>query len=209
MGRLFAVVTLLLSLGARAAEPSAVDVQRARAHYEAGSGLYQLGRYDEAIREFSAGYALSHRPQFALNIAQCYRMLGRYEDARDMIRRFLDEAPRDAPERPNATALLAETEQQIRQHSAAAAGPAPGPAAQTPAPAAATVMPPATPAATARDAPPPARTPERRSHRGAFIALGVIGGVLVVGGAVTLAVLLSSPGESTPTTALGTVRFGR
>src|SRR5689334_10519236 len=100
---------MLLSLDA-----GADDLQRARAHYEAGSGLYQLGRYDEAIREFSAGYALSHRPQFALNLAQCYRKLGRLEDARDMIRRFLDEAPPNASERGEAEKLLAETEEAIR-----------------------------------------------------------------------------------------------
>src|SRR5690242_19079065 len=43
------VFLLLLASIAHAAEPAATEVQRARAHFEAGSGLYQLGRYDEAI----------------------------------------------------------------------------------------------------------------------------------------------------------------
>lgn len=186
-------LALLAPLVVDAAEPGATELQRARAHFEAGSGLYQLGRYDEATREFSAGYALSHRPQFALNIGQCYRMLGRYEDARDMIRRFLDEAPADAPERASATALLGEVEQQIRRA-----------AAERRPPATARVEP-AAPALTTT-APPPAET--RRSHRGVWIALGVTGAVLV-GAALTIGLVAAFPTETVPATGLGTVRFGR
>jgi tetratricopeptide (TPR) repeat protein len=178
----------------------ATDLERAKAHYEAGSGLYQLGRYDEAMREFSAGYALSHRPQFALNIAQCYRMLGRYEEARDMIRRFLDEAPADAPERPSATRLLAETEEQIRLRGAPPPPPVlePPPAASAPAPPPVAVSPP----------PPAPAAPPRQSHRAAYIALGVTGAVLVVGAAVAIGLVVALPTETVPSTGLGAVRFG-
>jgi len=206
------LAVLVLPLGAArravAAGPAATDVERARAHFEAGSGLYQLGRYDEAIREFSAGYALSHRPQFTLNIAQCYRMLGRYQDARDMIRRFLDEAPADAPERPSAVALLAETEAKLRESgtpppaASAAAPPAAAPPAAAPPAAAA----PAPVLVAKAPSPPP---PEHRSHRAAYIALGVTGAVLVVGAAIALGVVLGAPAETVPTTPLGTVKLGR
>jgi len=205
------LAVLVLPLGAArravAAGPAATDVERARAHFEAGSGLYQLGRYDEAIREFSAGYALSHRPQFTLNIAQCYRMLGRYQDARDMIRRFLDEAPADAPERPSAAALLAETEAKLRESGTPPpAPPAEAPPAEAPPAAAPPAAAPPAPVLVAK-APPPA--PEHRSHRAAYIALGVTGAVLVVGAAVVLGVVLGAPSETVPTTPLGTVKLGR
>jgi tetratricopeptide (TPR) repeat protein len=190
---------VLLASFVAAAAPAATDLERAKAHYEAGSGLYQLGRYDEAMHEFSAGYALSHRPQFALNIAQCYRMLGRYEEARDMIRRFLDEAPADAPERPSATRLLAETEAQIR-----AQGTATPPPVLEPPPAATKPPPPIAVTAPAATKPPP---PPRRSHRAAYIALGVTGAVLVVGAAVAIGLVVAFPTETVPSTSLGSVRF--
>ena len=201
------LAVLVLPLGAArravAAGPAATDVERARAHFEAGSGLYQLGRYDEAIREFSAGYALSHRPQFTLNIAQCYRMLGRYQDARDMIRRFLDEAPADAPERPSAVALLAETEAKLRESGT----PPPAPPAEAPPAAAPPAAAAPAPVLVAKAPSPPA--PEQHSHRAAYIALGVTGTVLVVGAAVVLGVVLGAPSETVPTTPLGTVKLGR
>jgi tetratricopeptide (TPR) repeat protein len=191
------LLMMLAPLAAGAVEPGANDLQRARAHFEAGSGLYQLGRYEEATREFSAGYALSHRPQFALNIGQCYRMLGRYEDARDMIRRFLAEAPADAPERASATKLLNEVEQQIRRQADAT----------TSAPAA-TSAPPAATSAPALTASGPAASPPHRSRRGLWIALGVTGAVLVVGAALTIGLVAAFPTETVPSTGLGTVRFG-
>jgi len=201
------LAVLVLPLGAArravAAGPAATDVERARAHFEAGSGLYQLGRYDEAIREFSAGYALSHRPQFTLNIAQCYRMLGRYQDARDMIRRFLDEAPADAPERPSAVALLAETEAKLRESGT----PPPAPPAEAPPAAAPPAAAAPAPVLVAKAPSPPA--PEQHSHRAAYIALGVTGAVLVVGAAIALGVVLGAPAETVPATPLGTIKLGR
>jgi hypothetical protein len=47
-----------------------------------------------------------------------------------------------------------------------------------------------------------------RSHRAAWIAVGVTGAVLVVGAAITLGVVFGSGGERVPATGLGPVRFG-
>jgi tetratricopeptide (TPR) repeat protein len=65
------------------------SVFRAHDRYEIGLGLYKMGRYDEAIREWTAAYALSPRPPFLLNIGQAYRRLGRLDRAQEMYRTFL------------------------------------------------------------------------------------------------------------------------
>ena len=122
-------------------------IARARTHFEAGRALYQLGNYNEALREFAAGYQLAPRPQFLLNLGQCYRKLDDLQQAREMYQRYLHDAPASDPERPQAQQILAEIDRQIADReaaAAAAAAPAP-PTPATSAPAAATTL-----AATAR-----------------------------------------------------------
>jgi tetratricopeptide (TPR) repeat protein len=92
---------------------SADDVTRARTHFEAGRALYSLGNYPDAIREFSAGYALVPRPQFLLNLGQAYRKQGDLTKARDEYRKFLEQAPADDPDREQVTQIVAELDQQI------------------------------------------------------------------------------------------------
>ena len=88
-------------------------VTRARTHFEAGRALYQLGNYNEALREFAAGYQLAPRPQFLLNLGQCYRKLDDLPNAREMYQRYLHDAPASDPERPQAQQILAEIDKQI------------------------------------------------------------------------------------------------
>jgi Flp pilus assembly protein TadD len=120
---------LLLACGvaqAQVQEPrSDDDVTRARTHFEAGRALYQLGNYNEALREFAAGYQLAPRPQFLLNLGQCYRKLDDLANARSMYQRYLHDAPQSDPERPQAEQILAEIERQIADRQAAQAPPAP------------------------------------------------------------------------------------
>ncbi len=94
--------------------PSATDnLNRARTHFQAGQALYNLGNYTDAIREFSAGYTLTGRPQFLINLGQSYRKLGELEQARDMYRKFLVETDVKDAERAQVEQLLHDTEQQI------------------------------------------------------------------------------------------------
>src|SRR4051794_39314445 len=99
MARKMAMLMLLLSCGwARAQSDDALA--RARSHFEAGRALYNLQQYTDAIREFSAGYQLVNKPQFLVNLAQCYDRLasgtsdlaGRrdaLEHARDLYNKYL------------------------------------------------------------------------------------------------------------------------
>jgi hypothetical protein len=122
----------VLACAAAAHAQSNDDISRARTHFEAGRALYQLGNYDEALREFAAGYELAPRPQFLLNLGQCYRKLDNLEQARAMYQRYLHDAPVSDPERAQAQQILAEIDRQIAdKQAAAAAAAAPPPTAPT------------------------------------------------------------------------------
>jgi len=111
------VAVALLVLAALAAPVRAAgdDEERARGHYEIGLGLYRLGDYRGALKEFGAGYELAHKPGFLLNLGQTYRKLGELREARDMYRQFLAAVRVDDPARPQAQRVLAEIEDALRK----------------------------------------------------------------------------------------------
>ena len=171
--RLAVVLLVSTALVTPARAGSADDEQRARGHYEIGLGLYRLGDYHAALKEFAAGYELARKPGFLLNLGQTYRKLGELRDARDMYRQFLAESQKDDPARPEARKVLAEIEQAIRKQppeprfapraaSSASATPTP-PAARTPAAAPTATTTPATGAAAPT---PPAAAAEPTSAAG-------------------------------------------
>src|SRR5438270_13224774 len=117
-----AVTLLVLALLAAQAAParaSGDDEERARGHYEIGVGLYRLGDYQGALKEFGAGYELAHKPGFLLNLGQTYRKLGELREARDMYRQFLSAVRSDDAARPQAQKVLAEIEDAIRKEPSA------------------------------------------------------------------------------------------
>jgi tetratricopeptide (TPR) repeat protein len=171
---------------AREGEPLA---QAARAHFARGRNYANAGEYDAAIREFRSGFDAQPHPLFLFNIAQCARRGGRNELAVEYYGKYLAAEP-NASDR-------AEVKRWISVLQKKPAGTAPGPA---PAPAPATVEPPAAVAA----APSPALTltvtpaaEPRRSRKPLWIALGVVGGVLVAGG-LTLGLVLGLPSHAGP-----------
>ena len=149
------VVALLGVLPALAQpEPRESDADaRARAHFEVGRGLYKLGNYSEAIREFTAGYALVPKPGFLLNLAQAHRRLNHFAQAREFCERFLAEAPTTEPERGQVWTLLAE----IQREQALTPRPPPEPPPMAPLapPPGAELLAPSIPVA---PSPPPKRT---------------------------------------------------
>lgn len=63
--------------------------QAARRHYAQGDAAFKAGRYDEALKEFEAGYAASRRPGFLLNMAHTERKLGHLREARALYKKYL------------------------------------------------------------------------------------------------------------------------
>lgn len=64
----------------------------AREHLQQGNRLYRLREFEKAIDDYKAGVLIEDAPVFAYNLGQCYRQLGRYEDAIWHYQRFLDRA---------------------------------------------------------------------------------------------------------------------
>jgi hypothetical protein len=108
-------LAMFLALTCAAWAQESEDDRRARAHFEAGRALYSLANYEEALREFVAGYQVIPKPKFLLNMAQTYRKLGRLEEARGMYLRYLDEeTPVEREQaRANVQALVHEIDQQL------------------------------------------------------------------------------------------------
>jgi hypothetical protein len=78
------------------AQPNPTEDARqvqARAYFDRGNAHYKAGRYLEARAEFAAGYELSRRPLFLFNMAECSRLDGNLELAREGYERYLREAP--------------------------------------------------------------------------------------------------------------------
>ncbi len=169
------IMVLLFSAAARADDDSE---SRARAHYEIGVGMYKLGDFHGALKEFAAGYELARKPGFLVNIGQTYRKLGELAKARAAYQQFLVEAPQNDAKRSNVESLLAEIEEQLRSHP---------PPPEAP--------PPVAPIATA-SAPPSVSLapPPRRDRRGLRIAGLTIGsvGVALVGAGVGMTFLADS-----------------
>lgn len=85
---------LLSSVLANAAR--AEDKIAARDHWERGTKFYDLGKYDDAIREFEAAYEAKSDPAFLYNLAQSHRLAGHTNDALRFYRTYLRYVPRAA-----------------------------------------------------------------------------------------------------------------
>lgn len=178
MSRRALVMLLLLASTAHAADSRR---DKAAKLYTQGEQLFQAGQLEQAVVRFHEAYDALPRAELLLNIAQCYRGLGRPKQAIEWLERFLEDAP-GHPLRPAAERTLA---------SLRASEPAPTP------PPSLVPMPTVEPAAQVAQPPvPPAQSPPKRWPW----VVGIAAGVVAVGAAVTVGVVLGRPGPS-----LGTV----
>jgi tetratricopeptide (TPR) repeat protein len=139
----------------------------AREHYQKGTSYYDLGKYNEAIREFEAAYEIKNDPALLYNLAQSHRLAGNPEQALRFYRTYLRYVPK-APNRAEIDDRIKQLEALVAQKNAAQTAPPkeaipPGgtvsPPATTP-PAATTPVEPVTPAPPfGSEAPPPASEP--------------------------------------------------
>jgi tetratricopeptide (TPR) repeat protein len=63
---------------------------------ERGEAFYKIGEYEKAMNEYREAYLLSKAPLFLLNIAQCYRYMGEYDEAKHNYEALLREDPNTA-----------------------------------------------------------------------------------------------------------------
>jgi tetratricopeptide (TPR) repeat protein len=123
-----------LSASALAAKPegsaaSKEDAAAALDHYNRGRRLYDLNRFDEAIKEFEAAYEISDKPILLYNIAQSYRLGGRYTEAIRFYRTYLRKIPQNKPptpdliSRPDVEQKIADCEKMLAEHPGASTSP--------------------------------------------------------------------------------------
>lgn len=65
------------------------EAGEARSHLALGNKLYGVRSFDKAVEEYKAGALVEPAPVFDYNLGQCYRMLGRYDEAIWHYERFL------------------------------------------------------------------------------------------------------------------------
>jgi tetratricopeptide (TPR) repeat protein len=127
----------------------AENPELAREHYMRGTSYYDLGKYQEAIREFEAAYEAKNDPAFLYNLAQSHRLAGNPEQALHFYRTYLKRAP-NIPNHVEIDERIKKLEKLIEQKAATQNTPP----NQTIPPASA--PPPAAPAPVATEPAPPA-----------------------------------------------------
>ena len=61
----------------------------ARNHLARGNKLYGIRSFEEAVKEYKAGALVEAAPVFDYNLGQCYRQLGKYQEAIWHYKRFI------------------------------------------------------------------------------------------------------------------------
>jgi tetratricopeptide (TPR) repeat protein len=177
----------------------------ARDHYLKGTKAYDLGLYDDAVREYMAAYQIKDDPALLFNIAQAHRLAGHLPEALRFYKTYLSKLPR-AENAADLRAKIDDLQRLIEQQKRAQTAPpdsvikapsAPEPEARPkealPAPAAAPV--PAPPAGVAAPpAPPPADRHAGRTKKIAGLTIAGVG-VLALGAGIAFAVLATSASE--------------
>lgn len=190
------VVIAALLLGAAPVGAQDRDkTRKAREHYRRGEEAFKAERYEEAFREFEAGFALVPRALFVLNMAHSERKRGELRSAIALYRKFLVMEP-ESKLRPEVESVVSELEAAIGAEDAARASkqPAPDltPRAVEPAP-----RPPA--AVVGGPPPPPPPAPTR------WWVWATVGGAVVVGAGLA-AFLLLADDEPAKQGTLGTLK---
>ena len=102
-----AVLVLAAAFPARVAAAPSEAERTARSHFQAGEAHFKAGAFDEALKEYQAGYDAKPLPGFLINIAQCQRRLGDLKTARATYQKFVLVAP-DSPLVPQVRGMISE-----------------------------------------------------------------------------------------------------
>jgi tetratricopeptide (TPR) repeat protein len=203
------IFTLLILAGTVHAE----DKAAAREAYDMASKHFYLNEFDKALEQYKRAYMNYEDPAFLFNIAQCYRQLGKKDDAVKMYRNYLRRSPA-AANRAEVERLIVILDREIAQERSTRTVPPQGPieapreVASAPLPATTTPPPPAAPA----PAPAPAVTVTHGEktpvYKKWWLWTAVAGAAVAVGLGVGLGLGLSQS-ESYPATSPsnGTFRF--
>jgi hypothetical protein len=107
-----AVVTVPIA-SADEPTPTKEQLDAAKAAFNESNALYKAGKLVEAIAKLEESYRLSRNAILLANIARIYDKIGQKDKVLFYYRKFLKEAPENAPLRDQATKRVGELEQEI------------------------------------------------------------------------------------------------
>ena len=151
---------LLAALAVSLAGPAQAGdgaTEQARQHYETGTQQYDLGHWDDAIREYEKAYELRPDPSFLYNLAQANRRKGDLKRAMDLYRNYLGKLPK-GPQRTDVEEKIAALQKQIDEAAVKPVAPVPEPVPE-PAPTSPPPLPPQNPEVPQPAAPSPVTQP--------------------------------------------------
>jgi tetratricopeptide (TPR) repeat protein len=187
-----ALACVIVAFSATVARAQAGPVG-AREHYERGSKAFDLGFYEDAIREYMLAYRLKDDPALLYNLGQANRLAGHLHDALRFYRLYLTKLP-GAPERDEVRLKIDELQRAVAQQQKAQT--------ELPPDQVLTPLKVAEPAAASHAAVQLTAKPPAPAHKRAWVWGTVAGGVVVVGAAVALGVVFGRS-EVAPTPSLG------
>ena len=100
--------------GKPAASKDDADTKTAKEFFKKGKLYFDSGQFDRALEEYTHAYEVKPLPGFLLNIAQCHRNLGKFEDSIFFYKKYLSEVP-DTPYRSDVESVIAEMEGKVRE----------------------------------------------------------------------------------------------
>jgi tetratricopeptide (TPR) repeat protein len=106
---LFLPAFLILTAGWALADD---DKQKAKEHFKLAEQHYKLGRFKDALAEYSKAYELAPLAGFLFNIGQCHRLLGNHERAVFFYEGYLREKP-GAKNRKAVLKLIKESRKEL------------------------------------------------------------------------------------------------
>lgn len=122
---LYVCLVSLLS-GHAAAQPKSTDAPTTTAiakpkgavaldHLAKGNKLYGVRSFEDAIEEYKAGALTEPAAVFDYNLGQCYRQLGKYEDAIWHYRRFIKANPQATANIEAASAFITQMQDELNK----------------------------------------------------------------------------------------------
>jgi tetratricopeptide (TPR) repeat protein len=115
------LLSCLLVGSVQAAPKKSSQKSKAEESREAASELfsqskayYNIHEYQKALDGFKEAYVLSQEPVLLLNMGQCYRYMGQYQDAIVSYQTFLQEDP-TTPYAANVGSLIQEMQQKLSE----------------------------------------------------------------------------------------------
>jgi tetratricopeptide (TPR) repeat protein len=87
--------------------PSKTEREKAKALFDKAEAYYKVREYEKALAGYKESYLTVQEPALLYNMAQCYRLLGKSEEALSTYRSFLRDVP-DTPLREKVEGFMAE-----------------------------------------------------------------------------------------------------